>query len=64
MQGLRGRLHLRAQPTEERMQGLRGRLHLRAQPTEGEVLHPGVGIMESLQHTRGIKNQYTHIARA
>ena len=31
-QGLRGHLHLRAQPTEEQMQGLRGRLHLRAQP--------------------------------
>jgi hypothetical protein len=36
MQGLRGRLHLRA-PTEERMQGLRGRLHLRAHPTEKQV---------------------------
>jgi hypothetical protein len=37
MQGLRGHLHLRAQPTQERMQGLRGRLHLRAQPQEEQV---------------------------
>ena len=35
MQGVRGHLHLRAQPTEEQVQGLRGRLHLRAQPSEG-----------------------------
>ena len=37
MQGLRGRLHLRAQPTQEHMQGLRGRLHLRAQPREDQM---------------------------
>jgi hypothetical protein len=37
MQGLRGRLHLRAQPSEVHVQGLRGRLHLRAQPSEGAM---------------------------
>jgi len=37
VQGLRGRLHLRAQPREEHMQGLRGHLHLRAQPTQEQV---------------------------
>ncbi len=37
VQGLRGRIHLRAQPSEGQMQGLRGSLHLRAQPSEEQV---------------------------
>ena len=41
MQGLRVRLHLRAQLSEEQVRGLRGHLHLRAQPTEGPM-QPGL----------------------
>ncbi len=37
VQGLRGRLHLRAHQSEGPIQGLRGRLHLRAQPSEEQV---------------------------
>ena len=37
MQGLRGRLHLQAQPSEEQVQGMRGHLHLRAQPSEEQM---------------------------
>jgi len=31
---LRGRLHLRAQPSQEHLHGLWGRLHLRPPPSE------------------------------
>ena len=34
---LRGRLHLRAQPSQEHLHGLRGRLHLRPPPSEEQV---------------------------
>jgi hypothetical protein len=34
---LRGRLHLRAQPSQEHLHGLRGRLHLRPPPSEDQV---------------------------
>ena len=37
MQGLRGCLHLRAQPPQEHLQGLRGRLHLRPPPIKEQV---------------------------
>ena len=40
-----GRLHLRAQPSEEQVRGLRGRLHLRAPPSEDH--------MQGLQATKG-----------
>ena len=45
MQGLRGRLHLRAQPTQEQVCGLRGRLHLRPPPCDER--------MQGLQATQG-----------
>jgi hypothetical protein len=34
---LRGRLHLRAQPSQEHLHGLRERLHLRPPPNEEQV---------------------------
>ena len=44
MQGLRGRLNLGAQPTQERMHGLRENLHLRAQPQEELMQGPRGGL--------------------
>jgi len=53
MQGLRGRLHLRAQPTEEHMQGLRGRV---SALMAGSAFVGSLGGKEGRRPSEGMRN--------